>query len=81
MGLAQIALAVEHAQDNLAFEKCQYIGFSKTSAIDDDITDSAAGATAFATGKKTVNKAVSVDADGKKLPTIMELAKAKNWMT
>ena len=81
MGLAQIALAIEHAQDNLVFGQCKYIGFSKTSAVGDYITDSAAGATAFSTGHKTKNKAVAVDSLGKKLPTILELAFQNNWAT
>lgn len=81
MGLAQISLGLEQAKDNLTFSKCKHIGFIKTSSIDDYITDSAAGATAFSTGSKTKNKYVSVDSSGNALPTILEIAKRKNWFT
>ena len=37
---------------------------------DDTVTDSAAGASAWATGVKTYNGAISVDVDGNPLPTI-----------
>jgi alkaline phosphatase len=40
------------------------------------VTDSAAAATAIATGVKTVNGAVAIDADGLERTTILELAKA-----
>ena len=44
-------------------------GYSKTSSYDNYITDSAPGATAFSSGKKTNNRAVGVDHTGKKLRT------------
>jgi len=81
MGLAQISMAIEHAQDNLAFAKCKHIGFIQTKSLGDYITDSAAGATAFATGKKTSNKRISTDKMGKSLPTILELAERENWLS
>src|SRR5688500_3713894 len=40
------------------------------------VTDSAAAATAIATGAKTVNGCVAIDADGREQRTILELAKA-----
>lgn len=81
MGLAQISLAIEHAQDNLSFSKCQHIGFIKTSSGTHYITDSAAGATAFSSGKKTYNTAIGVDGDTSSIKTIFELAKEKQWFT
>lgn len=45
------------------------------------ITDSAAAATAWATGEKTVNGAVAVDVDGNPLPTIGQQAKAAGKAT
>ncbi|GAA2909363.1 alkaline phosphatase [Actinoplanes cyaneus] len=45
------------------------------------ITDSAAGASAWATGQKTFNGAVSVDVDGKPLPTLGAQAKAAGKAT
>ena len=81
MGLAQISMAIEHAQDNLAFSKCKHMGFIKTKSIDDYITDSAAGATAFATGHKTQNTRISTDTNGRELPTLFEMAIKRDWLT
>ncbi|WP_016954801.1 alkaline phosphatase [Catenovulum agarivorans] len=50
---------------------------------DDDtfVTDSAAGATAYAAAQKTYNGAISVNHNGDKLTTLMELAKQHNKTT
>ncbi|HYF26837.1 MAG TPA: alkaline phosphatase [Baekduia sp.] len=48
---------------------------------DGAVTDSAAAATAFATGHKTSNGAVAVDPAGRPLPTILERAKAAGKAT
>lgn len=45
------------------------------------VTDSAAGATALATGEKTYNGAIAVDNDKHPLKTIMEMAKDNGWAT
>lgn len=45
------------------------------------ITDSAAAATAWATGEKTYNGAISVDVDGNKLATLGQQAKANGKAT
>ena len=45
------------------------------------VTDSAAGATAFAAAEKTYNGAISVTQSGEHLPTLMELAKKLNKTT
>ena len=47
----------------------------------DYVADSAATATAWATGTKTHDGAVGVDVDGKTLPTLLELAKKKGLRT
>ena len=47
----------------------------------DYVADSAATATAWATGTKTHDGAVGVDVDGKPRPTLLELAKKKGLMT
>jgi alkaline phosphatase len=49
------------------------IGFVKTQAADDFTTDSAAGATAYATGQKTNNRALGTDTEGMALQNITEL--------
>ncbi|RYG01483.1 MAG: alkaline phosphatase, partial [Chitinophagaceae bacterium] len=67
MGLAQIqaGLTANFGQSNLANVK--YIGLSRTEAVNSDFTDSAAGATAMATGTKTNNRYIGADANGKPL--------------
>jgi len=58
------------------------IGTMRTKSSDSHITDSAAAASAMATGFKTYNDAVSVFPDTKKSAgTIMEAAKAAGWST
>lgn len=45
------------------------------------VTDSASAATAWASGVKTYNAALGVDAKGKVVPTVMELAKKAGYAT
>lgn len=56
----------------LAMDSLPIAGLQTTDARDpeDTITDSAASATAWATGVKTFNGAISVDVDGNPLPTL-----------
>jgi len=54
-------------------------GWSATSNISGTITDSAAAATAMATGVKTLNGRISIDNEGNSLPTIMEQAQERGW--
>ena len=73
MGLAQIYAGYSAANGQLNLFNFLNIGLSKTAAADTYITDSAAGATAMATGKKTNNRYIGVDHEGKPLATIPEL--------
>ena len=61
----------------LAMDRLPYTGQMATMSVDASsfVTDSAAAATAIATGVKTVNGAVSIDCNGQERATIMELAK------
>ena len=70
MGLAQIqaGLSANFGLSNLV--NLKHIGFSRTEASNSDFTDSAAGATAMATGHKTNNRYISLDAQGRKLTRI-----------
>jgi alkaline phosphatase len=62
----------------LAMDRLPYVGQMETTAADTAsfVTDSAAAATAIATGTKTLNGSVSIDLDGQERTTILELAKA-----
>ncbi|MFD2288863.1 alkaline phosphatase [Pedobacter petrophilus] len=73
MGLAQIQAGLSANFGQLNMINIRHIGFSRTEASNSDFTDSAAGATAMATGQKTNNRYISVDVDGKPLPSIPEI--------
>lgn len=81
MGLSQVSYALLLANERMAFERFKTLGFSKTSAADHKITDSAAGATALSCGKKTYNGAIGVDVNKVPMPTILEMAEAKGFAT
>jgi alkaline phosphatase len=81
MGLAQITGGMSDYQGINAFERFPFTGLMKTHSHDDYITDSGAGGTAIAIGKKTYNNAIGVDADTVAQPSLLELAKLKNWST
>lgn len=72
MGLSQVSAAQFYKEGASNFEEFPVIGLIKTSASDKLITDSAAGATAFACGIKTYNGAIGVNADTISMPTILE---------
>jgi alkaline phosphatase len=65
--------------DRLTMDRLPYQGMSSTNAEDPEtyVTDSAAGATALATGFKTYNGSINVDNGGEKLTSIMKQAKAQ----
>ncbi len=72
-GLAQISAGLFANGGNLNLAQLRNMGLIKTQAADDFTTDSAAGATAFATGKKTNNRALGVAPDGSSLPNLPEI--------
>ncbi|MEO7976586.1 alkaline phosphatase [Flavobacterium sp.] len=78
MGLAQIYAGYTANKGQLSLFNIPIQGLSITKAYDSYITDSAAGATAMATGNKTNNRFISVDESGKPLKLItQQLAKKK----
>jgi len=77
MGAAQreaVRLATVGEKGNLAMDAMPYTGLIHTSSTV-PVTDSAAAATAFASGVKTYNGAIGVDANKKPVKTVMEYAK------
>lgn len=77
MGVAQLTAGRTH-KGSLELEKFTSGGLSVTHAAGDDyITDSAAGATAYACGIKTNNGMIAVAPDGTRVRTLAELAKEK----
>ena len=81
MGLSQASAAMYTSPTPLALEQFPIIGFHKPYSDSDLITDSAAGATAFACGVKTYNGAIGLNADTVAVPSIMEEAKARGMAT
>jgi len=73
MGLSQISAAMYANNGTLYMEEAEYIGLIKTNSADDLITDSAAGATAFATGEKTYNGSINMNTDTLPLTPITSL--------
>lgn len=72
-GLAQISSAMFSNDNQLNLTQLKNIGLVKTQAADDFTTDSAAGATAYATGEKTNNRAIGVDPAGKSLANLPDI--------
>jgi alkaline phosphatase len=81
MGLAQIYAGYTANKGELNLFNIPTQGLSITKASDSYITDSAAGATAMATGHKTNNRFISVDENGKPLELITQQLARKNFKT
>ena len=81
MGLTQTTAGMYANGNKTELEKFEFIGLHKSHASNNLITDSAAGATAFACGVKTYNGAIAVDDDKKSVVTILEEAEARGMAT
>jgi len=69
------------ADRRMAMQKMPVQALVKTRSVDSDVTDSAAAATAMATGKKTNNGMVSMLPDGGGLGTILEVSRDAGKLT
>ena len=81
MGLSEVSASIYYNDTTSNFENFPIVGLSKTSSSSDLITDSAAGATAFAAGIKTYNGAISVNPDSIAAPTLFEHLHKKGYKT
>jgi len=72
-GLAQISAGLFGNGGQLNLTQLKNIGLVKTQAADDFTTDSAAGATAYSTGKKANNRALGLNPDGDSLANLPEI--------
>ncbi|MDF1698474.1 MAG: alkaline phosphatase [Saprospiraceae bacterium] len=77
MGITQISAGMYSNGNSLNLERFLNMGLHKSYSSDNLITDSAAGATAFACGIKTYNGAIGVDPDTNAVYTILEEAEDK----
>lgn len=80
-GLAQIYAGYTANHAGLNAFNMGTVGLSITASADAYITDSAAGATAISTGRKTNNHFVGVDSVGTKLPTLAEHLEKRGFHT
>lgn len=83
MALAQVSASIYwKGKGRSIFEQFRTVGFHKSYSSDYLVTDSAAGATAFACGHKTTNGAVGVlPPDDAPCPTILERLDRLGWAT
>lgn len=84
MGISQISAARirKHGTKGwLQMQRMPVVGIVRTHAQNALITDSAAAATALATGHKTMNGVVGMNPEGKVLSNFLDSAKAKGFVT
>lgn len=81
MGLSQVSTAFYSNGLKSNFEKFPVIGFQKTYSANNLITDSAAAATAMATGQKTNNNVLGLNEEGERCHSILEEAMVKGMAT
>ncbi len=81
MGLSQVSASQYYNDKTPNFERFSVIGLSKTSSFSDVITDSAAGATALASGIKSYNGSIGVNPDTLAVKTIIEQISPKGIST
>lgn len=81
MGITQITAGMYSNGNRLNLEEFPIVGLHKPYSSSNLITDSAAGATAFASGIKTYNGAIGVAPDTSSVPTILEEAEAQGYAT
>ena len=80
-GLSQISSAFFFKETPPNYGRFKHIGLIKTSSSREDITDSAASGTAFASGVKTYNGAIGVATDSTEVATIVEIVSPRNIKT
>jgi alkaline phosphatase len=81
MGTAQIYAGYTAKHGVMNITGMPVSGFSVTYSANDYITDSGAGGTALSSGIKTNNASIGVDANGKPVETILEMAEKRGLST
>lgn len=81
MGLTQVSAGLFHNNNRFSLEKFPVVGLHKSHSADYLITDSAAGATAFACGRKTLNGTIGMTPDSLACETILEEMETKGYAT
>ncbi len=73
MGPAQVYSLILTSPEKTAFQRFPYSGFSITKSASNEITDSAAGGSAIASGTKSNNGNVGMNADSIPVPSMLEI--------
>jgi alkaline phosphatase len=73
--------AARFASESLSVSQFKVMGLIDTRSSNSPITESAAGASAFATGVRTFNGAIGVGPDSQARETVLEAAKKAGWAT
>ena len=81
MGLEQVSCAWVLNHGKLNFDNASVVGLSRTWSTSDLITDSGAGGTALAAGKKTANDHVGLSASGEPLYSFLSKAHGAGMKT
>lgn len=82
MGLSQVSSVFFFPGDSATnFTRFKQLGLINTKPKKDKITDSAAGATAFANGQKSYNGAIGVDLDSMPIENITEILSRSGYST
>ncbi len=81
MGISQITAGMIKNNNKLNLERFKIVGLHKSYSSNNLITDSAAGATAFASGIKTYNGAIGVNDKKENCKTILEECEASGMAT
>lgn len=82
MGLAHVAATtIYNNYEPLNIERAEYVGLQKTYSANNRVTDSAASGTALATGSKTNNGVIGLDASGRPVESILEKASRNGLST
>ena len=81
MSIPQIYASMLTTDSPTAFEQFPVSGLVKTTSKSHKITDSAAGGTAIATGNKTNNGMIGMNADSIPVPSILEILSDKGMKT
>ncbi|MGJ1269765.1 alkaline phosphatase [Sphingobacterium spiritivorum] len=79
MGLAQVKAAMAANYGALHMSAMHKIGLSRTEAANSDNTDSAAGGSAIATGRKTNNRSIAVDPEGNPMTSLADSLNKMGW--
>lgn len=79
MGVSQLSSVYYFKEGKINLNNFQHIGLIETSSASHLITDSAAGATAYATGHKTYSGGIGMLPDSTKVVNITEILAAKGY--